>query len=64
MTETSKLIERIEKHCAERGITASTFGFHVVNDGKLIERLKNGKTITLKTLAKIEAALSSSGEAA
>ena len=35
----------------------TTFGNHAVNDGKLVARLRAGKTITLKTLQAIEATL-------
>ena len=54
---TERLIAQIEAHCAQANIAPSTFGKEVVNDGKLITRLKAGGSITLKTLASIEAAL-------
>ena len=54
---TQSLIARIERHCSEAGISTSTFGVRVVNDGKLVGRLREGRTITLNTLEQIEAAL-------
>ena len=36
--------------CTQRKISKSTFGLHVVNDGKLVNRLRDGKGITLKTI--------------
>lgn len=40
-----------------RGISESTFGRYVVNDGKFVARLKAGGSLTLKTLERVEAAL-------
>ncbi|MCF3935052.1 hypothetical protein L1787_16735 [Acuticoccus sp. M5D2P5] len=54
---TQDLLARIEAHCARRKIAESTFGRMVVNDGKLVERLRGGASITLKTAEKIHAAL-------
>jgi hypothetical protein len=51
------LIRRIERYCLRRAIALTTFGRHAVNDGKLIARLKDGRSITLATLRRIEAAL-------
>jgi hypothetical protein len=52
------LIPRIEAYCRDNGIAEATFGFRAVNDGNLVVRLRSGKTITLNTLARIEAFLS------
>jgi hypothetical protein len=57
MTAPTSLIRRIERYCREHGVAATTFGRHVVNDGKLIGRLRGGKSITLATLRRIEAAI-------
>ena len=57
MTAAASLIRRIERHCREHGVAETTFGRHVVNDGKLIGRLRGGKSITLATLRRIEAAI-------
>ncbi|SCM79454.1 hypothetical protein KL86PLE_90410 [uncultured Pleomorphomonas sp.] len=51
------LLSRIADHCAARGIRESTFGRHVVNDGKFVARLRAGGSLTLKTLERVEAAL-------
>ena len=52
------IIESIEKHCAATGMAESTFGRKVVNDGKLISRLRDGKPISLDTYNRIMAAVS------
>lgn len=57
MMMTQDLLARIEAHCARHKIAESTFGRQVVNDGKLVERLRGGASITLKTAEKIHAAL-------
>ncbi len=58
MTATVRnLLSRIEEHCREHGVAETTFGRRSVNDGKLVARLREGGTITLDTLALIEAAL-------
>lgn len=57
MSETHDMISRIEKFCAERGISVTTFGRKAVNDGKFIQRLRNGGDITLTTARKVEQAL-------
>ncbi|MEK9722108.1 MAG: hypothetical protein VW405_01315 [Rhodospirillaceae bacterium] len=58
MDTAKELIGRIELHCRARRIAESTFGRLSVNDGKLVARLRAGKSITLDTLRRIEAALS------
>jgi hypothetical protein len=47
------LLEEIEAFCRRTGIAESTFGRQAVNDGKLCVRLRNGKDVTLETVAKI-----------
>lgn len=51
------LLKRIYAHCEKRKIAPSTFGRLAINDGKLVERLESGKTITLATLDRVNAAL-------
>lgn len=51
------LLSRIRRHCEARKISPATFGRKAVNDGKLVKRLEEGKTITLDTLKRIEAEL-------
>jgi hypothetical protein len=60
MVAVSNLLRRIERHCAAAAIAETTFGRHAVNDGKLVARLRAGRSITIKTLRRIEAALAQS----
>jgi hypothetical protein len=53
----ASLLKRIERHCRAAAIAETTFGRHVVNDGKLVGRLRSGRSITLATLRRIEAAI-------
>ena len=55
--ETANLVARIEEHCKQRNMAESTFGVHVVNDGKLVSRLRAGKSVMVKTWRAIEVAL-------
>ncbi|SHG78908.1 hypothetical protein SAMN02745157_4835 [Kaistia soli DSM 19436] len=64
MTSTQEILDRITLHCRERGMAESTFGRVAVNDGKLVARLRDGGTISLKTLERIEAVLSAESDAA
>lgn len=57
MTNIKEILKRIHKDCEVRGCSPSTWGRHAVNDGKLVGKLEGGKTITLRTLQKIEAFL-------
>ena len=53
MMEISTLLKKIDVYCQRYGIEETTFGFRAVNDGKFVSRLRNGKTIQLKTLNKV-----------
>lgn len=55
MDEIVELISDIEGYCRQAKISESTFGRQVVNDGKFVSRLRNGKGVTLKTLNKTRA---------
>ncbi|MCM5555229.1 hypothetical protein [Pleomorphomonas sp. NRK KF1] len=57
MNPITDLLLRIERHCAAHGIAESTFGRYVVNDGKFVARLRAGRSMTLKTMERVEAAL-------
>jgi hypothetical protein len=59
MTDTGSLIEEIESYCNRQKISKSTFGLRVVNDGKLVNRLRDGKGITLRTINRIQKFLDS-----
>lgn len=52
LEEITSLINEIESYCQQAEISESTFGRQVVNDGKFVSRLRNGKGLTLKTLVK------------
>ncbi len=54
VTAIDKLLGEIDSYCKQRKISKSTFGLHVVNDGKLVNRLRDGKGITLKTITRIQ----------
>lgn len=58
MTTAAQLLGQIEAYCRRTKTAETTFGREAVNDGKLVSRLRAGRSITLDTVAKIEAALS------
>lgn len=57
MDTIKRLLSQIEIHCRRHEMAESTFGRVAVNDGKLVARLRAGKSINLNTLAKIEGVL-------
>jgi hypothetical protein len=59
MADIDSLIEEIESYCNRQKISKSTFGLRVVNDGKLVNRLRDGKGITLRTMNRIQKFLDS-----
>lgn len=59
MSSTSAILTRIETYCSVAGIAETTFGKRTVNDGKFVGRLRSGGSMTLRTLDRIEAFLSS-----
>lgn len=52
--ENETLLSEIHNYCAATGMAESTFGYRAVNDGKLVARLRAGKTITLGTFGAIK----------
>lgn len=58
MLTTEELVQRIEAHCAATGTAETTFGKMVVNDGKLVKRLRRGGSLRMDTYSKIMAAIS------
>lgn len=52
--EIERLLSRIDAYCAAHELSPSTFGRKAVNDGKFVDRLKSGKTITLQTLSRVD----------
>lgn len=55
------ILKRIEAYCREQDVSESTFGKKAVNDGKLVSRLRAGKSITLVTLDSVEKQLALPG---
>lgn len=53
----TELLSRIETYCRDAGESETAFGLRAVNDGKLLADIRTGRSITLKTLEKIEAAM-------
>jgi len=53
MNETETLIHEIENYCRQTDTAESTFGRRAVNDGKFVGRLREGKSVTLKTLNRV-----------
>jgi len=53
MLDAPTLLSQIESFLSETGIQPSTLGRQAVNDGKLIERLRDGGTVTLETATRI-----------
>ncbi|MEK9786399.1 MAG: hypothetical protein VW546_10355, partial [Gammaproteobacteria bacterium] len=47
------LLNDIEQYCLVNNLAETTFGRRAVNDGKLCQRLREGKGITLKTINRI-----------
>lgn len=58
------IIESIERYCRSRGIAETTFGKKVVNDGKLLSRLRCGKSISIDTYNRIVAEIDASNREA
>src|SRR6266704_416924 len=57
-TNTSdQILGEIRDHCRRTQTAESTFGRLVVNDGKLVSRLRDGARITTGTLDKVRAYL-------
>jgi SAM-dependent methyltransferase len=54
---TEQLLEEISTFCRRAGMAESTFGRRVVNDGKLVQRLRHGGRITTDTLDRIRSFL-------
>lgn len=52
-TGNEPLVAAITAFCQRAGMAESTFGRHVVNDGKLVSRLRGGGRVTTHTVEKI-----------
>jgi len=55
----AQLLDDIARYCRRAGVAESTFGRRVVNDGKLVQRLRQGGRLTTDTLERIRAFLDS-----
>src|SRR5579864_8306954 len=59
-----QILSEIRDYCRATQTAESTFGRLVVNDGKLVSRLRDGARITTGTLDKVRSYLSEHGNAA
>src|SRR6187399_765733 len=57
-TTSDQILGEIRDYCRKTRTAESTFGRLVVNDGKLVSRLRDGARITTGTLDKVRAYLS------
>ena len=56
MTETARLLADIEAFLVRTGMRASMLGHKCgANDGKVVDRLRNGRTVTIDTAAAVRA---------
>jgi ketosteroid isomerase-like protein len=60
MITNQAIIESIESYCRSTGMAETTFGKKVVNDGKLLSRLRDGKSISIETYNRITAEVEAS----
>ncbi|MGY4287292.1 hypothetical protein ACVWXO_006512 [Bradyrhizobium sp. LM2.7] len=54
------ILSQITEFCRKADMAESTFGRRAVNDGKLVQRLREGKRITIDTLDRIQAYMAAS----
>ena len=57
------LVGEIESYCRDAGIAETTFGRIVVNDGKFVGRLRDGKGVTTATVERVRRFLDENGAA-
>ena len=53
MDETQKLIAEIDAFLAKSGMAATTFGQRAVRNWRIVEQIKTGSNIGLKTAARL-----------
>ena len=58
-----ELVDEIEAYCRDAGIAETTFGRIVVNDGKFVGRLREGKGVTTATVDRVRRFLTENGAA-
>src|ERR1039458_7261784 len=51
--EAESLLREITDYCRRKGVAESTFGRHAVNDGKFVNRLREGGRITTTTFERV-----------
>src|SRR3954468_728414 len=49
------LLSRVIAYCRDTRMAETTFGRRSVNDGKLVSRLRNGRTVSMRTADRVEA---------
>ena len=64
MTQHDEFLHAIDDYCRRQGIAASTFGLRAVNDGKFVDRLRQGKRVTTDTLDRVRRFIESGAEPA
>lgn len=57
--EAESLLREITEYCRNTGVAESTFGRLVVNDGKFVNRLRDGGRITTTTLERVRSFMAS-----
>ena len=57
--EAESLLREITEYCRNTGVAESTFGRLVVNDGKFVNRLRDGGRITTATLERVRSFMAS-----
>ena len=56
----NEILSQISEFCRRADMAESTFGRRAVNDGKLVQRLREDKRITIDTLDRIQAYIAAS----
>ena len=62
MNAQQTLLFEVERFLELSGMAPGTFGHEAVNDGKLVGRLRNGSSCTLKTAERIRQYISENSE--
>src|SRR6185369_15570498 len=60
LMKNDQILSQITDFCRQSDMAETTFGRRVVNDGKLVHRLREGKRITIDTLDRIQAYIAAS----
>lgn len=54
----SKMLEKASDYCVSKGLSKSTLGRFIVNDGKFFDRIEQGGGCTMETYEKVMSWLS------